>query len=44
MKYKHFPGPFFNHFIQPIPPIITNLKSLHGLEGSTSPVKIVSSF
>ena len=30
MKYKHFPAPFFNHFIQPSPPTIAKLKSLHG--------------
>ena len=31
MKYKHFPAPFFNHFIQPIPTTIAKLKSLHGV-------------
>ena len=29
MKYKLFPAPFFNHFIQPSPPPIAKLKSLH---------------
>ena len=38
MKYKHFPGPFFNHFIQPSPPTIVQLKSLHGvLRGQLPP-------
>ena len=31
MKDKHFSAPFFNHFIQPIPPTIAKLKSLHGV-------------
>ena len=31
MKYKIFPTPFFNHFIQPNPPRIVKLKSLHGV-------------
>ena len=31
MKYKHFPAPFFNHFIQPCPPTIAKLKSLYGV-------------
>ena len=31
MKYKLFPAPFFNHFIQPSPPPIAKLKSLHGV-------------
>ena len=31
MKYKHFPAPFFNHFIQPSLPAIAKLKSLHGV-------------
>ena len=30
MKYKLFPTPVFNHFIQPSPPI-AKLKSLHGV-------------
>ena len=30
MKYKLFPFPFFNHFIEPIPLPIAKLKSLHG--------------
>ena len=32
MKYKLFPDPFFNCFIQPSPPPITKLKSLHGVK------------
>ena len=40
MKYKHFPAPFFNHFIQPSPPPIAKLKSLHGvLRGQLPPQK-----
>ena len=40
MKYKHFPAPFFNHFIQPSPPTIAKLKSLHGaLTGQLPPIK-----
>ena len=31
MKYKLFPTPFFNHFMQPSTPPITKLKSLHGV-------------
>ena len=31
MKYKHFPAPFFNYFIQPSPPATAKLKSLHGV-------------
>ena len=31
MKYKPFPAPFFNHFIQPRPPPIAKLKSLDGI-------------
>ena len=31
MKYTPFPAPYFNHFIQPSPPIISKLKSLHGI-------------
>ena len=30
MKYKHFPAPFFSHFIQ-LSPTIAKLKSLHGV-------------
>ena len=30
MKYKHFPTPFFNHFIQ-LSPTIAKLQSLHGV-------------
>ena len=38
MKYKHFPDPFFNHFIQPILPTIAKLKSLNGvLRGQLPP-------
>ena len=38
MKYKHFHTLFFNHFIQPSPPTIAKLKSLHGvLRGQLSP-------
>ena len=29
MKYKRFPAPFFNNFIQTSPPTIAKLKSLH---------------
>ena len=31
MKYKHFLGLFFNHFIQPSCPTIAKVKSLHGV-------------
>ena len=31
MKYKRFPAPFFNHFIQLSSPTIAKLKSLHGV-------------
>ena len=31
MKYEYFPAPLFNHFIQPSPPTIAKLKSLHGV-------------
>ena len=31
MKYKHFPAPIFNDFIQPSPSTIAKLKSLHGV-------------
>ena len=31
MKHTLFPAPFFNHFIQPSPPPIAKLKSLHGV-------------
>ena len=31
MKDKHFPAPFFNHFIQRSPRTIAKLKSLHGV-------------
>ena len=38
MKYKHFLAPFFKHFIQPSPPTIAKLKSLHGiLKGQLPP-------
>ena len=38
MKYQHFPAPFFNHFIQPSPPLIAKLKSLHvALRGQLPP-------
>ena len=37
MKYKLFPAPFFNHFIQPSPPPIAKLKSLHGVLRSELP-------
>ena len=38
MKYKIFPAPFFNHFIQPSPPPIVKLKSLHSvLNGQPAP-------
>ena len=40
MKYKLFPAPFFNHFIQPI----AKLRSLHVvLRGQPPPIKVVSS-
>ena len=29
MKYTLFPAPFINHLIQPSPPPIAKLKSLH---------------
>ena len=31
MKYKYFPAPFLNYFIQTSPPAIAKLKSLHGV-------------
>ena len=31
MKYKSFSAPFFNHFIEPSLPLISKLKSLHGV-------------
>ena len=31
MKYKPFPAPYFNHFIQPSPPLNAKLKSLDGV-------------
>ena len=31
MKYKHFTALFFKHFIQPSPPTVEKLKSLHGI-------------
>ena len=37
MKYKYFPASFFNHFIQPSPPAIAKLKSLHGVLRVTLP-------
>ena len=45
MKYKLFPAPFFNHFIQPSPPPIAKLESLHGvfLRGQFPPIKMVPS-
>ena len=44
MKYKLFPTPVFNHFIQPSPPI-AKLKSLHGvLRGQIPPWKWLHSF
>ena len=44
MKYKHFPAPFFNHFIQPSPPTIAKLKSLHVvLRRQLLPIKMASS-
>ena len=48
MKYKQFPAQFFNHFIEPCPPAIAELKSIKikitwCLEGSTSPIKMVPS-
>ena len=44
MKYKLFPAPFFNHFIQPSPPPIAKLESLHGvLRGQFPPTKMVPS-
>ena len=40
MKYKHFPAPFFNHFIQPGPPTVAKLKFLYGaLKGQLCPLK-----
>ena len=47
MEYKLFPvpffnlpAPFFNHFIQPSPPTVAKLKSLHGvLKGQVPPQK-----
>ena len=40
MNYKHFPAPFFNHFIHSSPPTIAKLKSLHGvLKGQLYPLK-----
>ena len=39
MKYKSFPAPFFNHFIQPSPPPIAKLKSLHGVSSGQRPHK-----
>ena len=45
MKYKHFSATFFNHFIQPNPPTIAKLKSLHGvLRGKLSPEKLSHPF
>ena len=38
MKYKRFPAPFFNHFMQPSPLTTAKLKSLHGaLRGELPP-------
>ena len=31
MRYKRFPAPFFNYFIQPSSPPIAISKSLHGV-------------
>ena len=39
MQYKSFPAPFFNHFIQPSPPPIAKLKSLHGVSSGQRPHK-----
>ena len=39
MKYKHLPAPFFNHFIQPRPPTVSKLKSLHVVLGVSFPHK-----
>ena len=38
MKYKHFPAPLFNYFIQPSSPTIATLKFLYGvLRGQLPP-------
>ena len=39
MKNNHFPAPSFNHFIQPSPPTIVKLKSLHGILRGQRPQK-----
>ena len=40
MKYKLFPAPFFNHFVQPSPAPICQIKTVNGvLRGQLPPQK-----